>query len=56
MPTANRRASARLFCFSGDFIMCWIVLACFLAILAAPAAALAAYRYFFGKWPLRLNS
>jgi len=32
--------------------MCWIVL----SLMAAPVAALAAYRYYFGKWPLRLNS
>jgi hypothetical protein len=32
--------------------MCWIVF----ALLAAPIAACAAYRYYFGKWPLRWNS
>ncbi len=32
--------------------MCWIVF----AMLAVLVAASAAYRYYFGKWPLRWNS
>jgi hypothetical protein len=31
--------------------MCWT----FLALVAAPAAALCAYRYYFGKWPLKFD-
>jgi hypothetical protein len=36
--------------------MCWISLALVLALALAPAAALCAYRYYFGKWPLKLNA
>ena len=32
--------------------MCWISL----ALVLMPVAALGAYRYFFGKWPLKLNA
>ncbi len=31
--------------------MCWISM----ALLVAPITALCAYRYYFGKWPLKIE-
>jgi hypothetical protein len=48
---SRSRASARLFHFM-EILMCWIAT----VLVLAPVAALCAYRNYFGKWPLKLNS
>jgi hypothetical protein len=35
-----------------EILMCWIAT----VLVLAPVATLCAYRYCFGKWPLKLNS